>query len=112
MLHAGNSNQLFPTRNPLRSSHGRSGHLTEPKAAWKRILDRAGLADLRLHDLRRTLGSWQAAAGSSLPIIGASLGHAAVASTQVYARLGLEAVRGSVEAAVGAITKAATKKQA
>jgi integrase len=38
---------------------GVTGHLIEPKAGWKRILQRAGIKDLRLHDLRRTLGSWQ-----------------------------------------------------
>jgi integrase len=57
------------------ASFGASGHITEPKAAWKRIIDRAKIKDLRLHDLRRTLGSWQAAAGASLSIIGRSLGH-------------------------------------
>jgi integrase len=34
-------------------------HIVEPKKAWKRILERAGIDDLRIHDLRRTLGSWQ-----------------------------------------------------
>jgi len=34
-----------------------TGHLMEPKAGWKRILERADIKDLRLHDLRRTLGS-------------------------------------------------------
>jgi integrase len=48
------------------AGHGRTGHLVEPKGAWKRILKAAGLSDLRLHDLRRTLGSWQAIMGSSL----------------------------------------------
>jgi hypothetical protein len=37
------------------------GYLIEPKSGWRRILKRAGIEDLRLHDLRRTLGSsWQA----------------------------------------------------
>ena len=35
---------------------GKTGHLVEPKSCWKRILQRAGLTNLRLHDLRRTLG--------------------------------------------------------
>lgn len=34
-----------------------SGHLQEPKKAWRRICQRAGLEDLRIHDLRRTRGS-------------------------------------------------------
>ena len=51
-----------------------NGHLVSPQKAWKSILKRAGLTDLRVHDLRRTLGRpWQAAASISLPIIGRSL---------------------------------------
>jgi integrase len=86
---------------------GRSGHLEEPKAAWKRILQRAKIRDLRLHDLRRTLGSWQAAGGSSLIVIGKSLGHKSLAATQIYARLNLDPVRASVNAATAAMMLAA-----
>jgi integrase len=43
--------------------------------AWKAIMARAGLTDLRIHDLRRTLASWQACTGTSLPIIRAMLNH-------------------------------------
>src|SRR5262249_5238136 len=53
----GASPWVFPGR-------GKSGHLEEVKSAWQRILDRAGIADLRIHDLRRTLGSWQVATGA------------------------------------------------
>ena len=109
---------------------GSTGHLVEPKTAWKRILKRAsemeldewlkanpkltakdflkqnptaGFKDLRLHDLRRTLGSWQAATGSSLPIIGKSLGHKSLGATQIYARLNLDPVRESVNRATDAM---------
>jgi len=82
---------------------GRSGHLVEPKAAWKRILKAADLSDLRLHDLRRTLGSWQAIMGSSLLVIGKSLGHKNASSTQIYARLSNSAVRESMEKATSAL---------
>jgi integrase len=78
---------------------GKSGHLEEPKKCWRRILKRAGLTDLRIHDLRRTLGSWQAALGASLPIIGKSLGHQSLEATQIYSRLELGPVRQSVERA-------------
>jgi hypothetical protein len=94
------SDYVFP-------SWGAAGHITEPKAAWKRIIDRAGIKDLRLHDLRRTLGSWQAATGASLSIIGRSLGHKNVATTAVYARLDLDPVRASVNTAADAIMAAA-----
>jgi integrase len=91
---------VFPGR-------GSTGHLVEPKNAWKRILKRAGLQDLRLHDLRRTLGSWQAATGASLPIIGKSLGHKSLAATQIYARLNLDPVRLAVNTATDAMLLAA-----
>jgi integrase len=91
---------------------GRSrGHLQEPKAAWKKILERAGIEDLRLHDLRRTFGSFQAIGGSSLPIIGQSLGHTSTAATSIYARLHIDAVRKSIDAAVTAIVAAGAKQE-
>jgi integrase len=82
---------------------GRTGHLVDEKSAWKGILNRASLTDLRLHDLRRTLGSWQAATGASLPIIGKSLGHSSLRATEVYARLNLDPVRAAVTKAVDAM---------
>ncbi len=85
---------------------GKTGHLVEPKSVWKRVLERAGLADLRIHDLRRTLGSWQAAAGVSLNVIGKSLGHRNTATTAIYARLNLDPVRTAVDTAVEAMLRA------
>ena len=102
------------------------GHLSDPRKAWNRIL--AGMRrcptcneiigrkpevcptckatlppaepmDLHMHDLRRTQGSWQAAMGISLAIIGKSLGHADLKSTQVYSRLQLDPVREAVSGA-------------
>jgi integrase len=86
--------------------NGRTGHLVEPKIAWHRILKRADLKDLRLHDLRRTLGSWQAATGASLSIIGKTLAHKDVRTTAIYARLSLDPVRESVETATRAMLEA------
>jgi integrase len=82
------------------ASSGKTGHLVEPKSAWKRILTRAGIENLRIHDLRRTLGSYQAITGASLQIIGKSLGHKSTQATQVYSRLHLDLVRASMEKAV------------
>lgn len=84
-------------------SHSRSGHITEPKTAWKRVLKRAGIEDLRLHDLRRSLGSWQAATGANLSVIGKTLNHKDMKSTAVYARLDLDPVREAMQAAVKAM---------
>lgn len=97
------SEYVFPSR-------GKTGHIVEPKAAWKRILDQAGLQDVRIHDLRRTLGSWQALGGSSLQVIGKSLGHSQITTTAIYARLTVDPVRASVDKATAAIIAAGEKK--
>jgi integrase len=81
-------------------SHGESGHFKEPKNAWKRILDRAGLKNLRIHDLRRTSASYQAIAGTSLLIIGKSFDHKSPQSTAMYARLSNDPVRASMQSAL------------
>lgn len=90
---------------------GKSGHLMEPKKGWARILKRAGLSDMRIHDLRRTLGSWQAKTGASLAIIGKSLNHKNTSTTAIYARLDLDPIRESVERATGAMLTAAGLKK-
>lgn len=87
---------------------GKTGHLQDPKKAWQRILARAEIQDLRIHDLRRTLGSWQTALGASGFIVGKSLGHKSLQATAVYARLNLDPVRDSVNAAAEAMFKAAS----
>ncbi len=97
----------IPKDNPyVFPSFGRTGHLTEPKRGWQRILERANITDLRLHDLRRTFGSWQARTGSSLTIIGKSLNHKSPISTAIYARLDLDPVRDSIKKAAEAMLKA------
>ncbi|AOJ87149.1 hypothetical protein WS87_10925 [Burkholderia sp. MSMB0856] len=91
---------------------GRRGHVTCPRNAWARVLARAGIDDLWLHDLRRTLGSWLAMSGVSLPAIGRALGHKNASSTQVYARLQTEAVASVVQVAHDAIAAAAANSGA
>ena len=89
---------------------GRTGHIVEPKKAWAALLNSAGLENLRIHDLRRTLGSWQAKTGASLPIIGKSLNQKTHQATSIYARLDLDPVRHSVNAATTAMMQAAATK--
>ena len=95
--------ERYPQKEWVFEGKGETGHLVEPKSGWKRILERAGIKDLRLHDLRRTLGSWQAATGANSFMIGQSLGHKSTQSTAVYARLNIDPVRDSVEKATQAI---------
>ena len=82
------------------SKSSKSGHFQEPRKGWQRILKRSGLKDLRIHDLRRTCGSWLALNGASQYIIAKQLGHKSPQSTAIYARLSLDPVRESLEQAV------------
>ena len=86
-------------------SHGESGHIVDLKRAWEDFRKRAGVPDLRIHDLRRTLGSWQADAGVSLPTIGKSLGHKSLQATEVYSQVSLGPVRQAVSKATRAMMK-------
>ena len=87
---------VFPGR-------GKTGHYVEVKTAWKTLLKRAGIENARFHDLRRTMGSWQARTGASLPIIGKSLNHKSQSTTAIYARLDLDPARSAMEKAVDAM---------
>jgi integrase len=96
---------------------GATGHMVEPKKGVVRIMERAGIpygrneADgVTLHDLRRTLGSWQARTGASLAIIGKSLNHKSQQATAIYARLDLDPVRASVNTATAAMLEAGGMK--
>ena len=67
--------------------------------------------NITFRDLRRTMGSWQARTGASMIVIGKSLGHKSQPATAVYARLDLDPVRQSMEAATSAMLQAAGLKQ-
>jgi integrase len=86
------SEWVFPSR-------GASGHLVNLKKPWTALLKRANVKGFRIHDLRRTLGSWMAMSGASLRIIQEALGQQSMASTEVYARLQLDSVRDAVATA-------------
>ncbi len=65
--------------------------------AWGRIKEQAGLNDLRIHDLRRTLGSWMAQSGVPLQLIGKVLNHKDIKTTQIYARFAQNHVKDALE---------------
>jgi integrase len=77
---------------------GKTGHVVEVKSAWRRLCRKAGLTDVTIHDLRRTVGSRMAIAGVNLPTNGRVLGHLNLNATQIYARLDIEAARRALEA--------------
>lgn len=67
------------------------------KHAWRSIRRRAGLAEVRIHDLRHTFASVGAGAGLGLPIIGKMLGHSQASTTMRYAHLEADPVRRASE---------------
>ena len=89
--------------------NSKSGHFEDPKKSWRRILERADIKDLRMHDLRRSLGSWQAATGANLSIIGKTLAHKNISTTAIYARLNIDPVRDAMDKATQAMFDASRK---
>jgi len=86
-------------------SQSKSGHLVEPKKAWNRVKNISELEDVRMHDLRRTIGSWMAITGASLLTIAYALGHkiSSLSVTAVYARASVEPIREAMDTAVQAM---------
>lgn len=73
-------------------AHSESGHRVSVKREWQAFRKRAELEDFRVHDLRRSHGSYMALSGVSLQKIGAALGHTSLDSTKIYARLQQQAI--------------------
>ncbi|MCA9694126.1 MAG: site-specific integrase, partial [Myxococcales bacterium] len=66
-------------------------------ASWRIIRRRAGLVDVRLHDLRHSAASDALMAGVPLEVVSKILGHASVRTTARYAHLSDEVVKRAVE---------------
>ncbi|HQQ00100.1 MAG TPA: tyrosine-type recombinase/integrase [bacterium] len=65
---------------------------------WARIIRRSGIEDLRIHDLRRSHGSWALSHGVSLETVSRLLGHRSVRITeQVYAFMSDDLPRAGTE---------------
>lgn len=77
---------------------GRTGHVENLKKAWQRLLDNAGIENLRIHDLRRTMGSWMANTGANQAQIQLQLGHKDLQSAKAYVHPDVEYLRTTVEA--------------
>lgn len=82
-------------------------HLVNISQAWRRVRTAAGVADVRLHDLRRNGGSWLAQAGNSLHLIGGVLNHSNQSTMGLFARFGEDSVRAALEQHVARIMGAA-----
>ena len=67
-------------------------HMRNINEPWDIVRRRAGLSDVRLHDLRHSWASRALALGESLPMIGRLLGHTQVETTARYAHLARDSV--------------------
>lgn len=85
----GTSTYLFPGES--------GGPRVEPKRVWASILERAGLTDLRIHDLRHAVGSSLGSAGENAFLIRGALGHSQLSTTQRYVQHEVEATRRAME---------------
>lgn len=79
--------------------------------SWAEIRKAAKLNDVRLHDLRRTVGSWLATQGHSLLLIGKVLNHADPQTTAIYAHLTKDPIKDALENHGKALMEAAKGKK-
>ncbi|MBM3492653.1 MAG: site-specific integrase [Alphaproteobacteria bacterium] len=86
--------------------------LVNAEKPWRAIRKAAGLDDVRLHDLRHSHASVGAAAGLSLPVIGALLGHSQPATTARYAHLSTDPLRAASDTIASRIAAAMRGKPA
>jgi integrase len=77
---------------------------------WRRIRARAGLADVRLHDLRHSFASFLVNEGVSLYVVQALLGHANARTTQRYAHLAHDTLSDATEIVDGIVTAQAGRR--
>jgi integrase len=87
----------------------KTGHVAHAAKAWSSLTKTTGLTGLRPHDLRRTIGSWLAAAGASSFVIQKALTHQSAASAKAYAHLDVEAVRVALSAVTDAMQRRAAQ---
>lgn len=82
---------VFPGRKPGKP-------IMNPDHAWNEIRLAAGLADLRIHDLRHNAASWATGAGKNERAVGKYLSHRSPASTSRYQHADVDDARGVAEA--------------
>jgi len=85
--------------------------LTDLQHPWRRIRERAGLPELRIHDLRHSYASGALALGEGLPMIGKLLGHTQVQTTARYAHLANDPLKAAASKVSDTIGKAIWKGQ-
>lgn len=73
---------------------------------WNRIRAKAGLSDVRLHDLRHSFASVGALGGNGLPILGRLLGHADTRTTERYVHFAAHPIKAAADRIASTIVAA------
>lgn len=72
-------------------------HASDFQHPWRRIRKRAGLDDVRIHDLRHTYASNAVSSGMPIQMVGRLLGHSQIQTTMRYAHLADDPVNRAAE---------------
>ena len=79
--------------------HKHGQHLVNLAKPWQRVRKRADLEDVRIHDLRRSLGSMMVQSGATLYVTQRALRHSdSRVTAEIYAHLGDDPLRAAFEA--------------
>jgi integrase len=102
---------VFPAARGANASPNRArrigaGHFVGIERIWQRVRGRAGLDDVRLHDLRHTFASWSVMGGATLHMTGTLLGHRQAGTTMRYAHFAEDPVQAAAERVAGTIAGA------
>lgn len=89
---------VFPGRFP-------GQRLARVDKAWYKIRARAGIEHVRIHDLRRTVGSWIVQDTQSIAIVGEVLNQSTPHVTRIYARFADENSRTALDRYSAALEK-------
>lgn len=82
-----------------------AGHMGPQRKLWLQLVKAARLPDLRLHDLRRSLGSWMSTTGSNTVMTMLALGHKTIDASLIYQRLEIAPVRDAMQRAVSELVQ-------
>lgn len=99
---------VFPGGRPHQPTNK---HIQEPKKMWSRIRVAAGVPDLRIHDLRRSLGSYMSMNQSNTATVMSALGHKSLQAAQIYQRVNISAVKDATEQAILLMEKMSIKSK-
>ena len=87
----------YAAGNPWVFSTKTGGRITTFQKGFAAAVERAGIVDFRIHDMRHTCASWLVMAGTPLQVVRDLLGHSSVTVTERYAHLAPEQLHGAVQ---------------